>query len=157
MHQLLWENVAADFIFDGSWRDIYVFGTDIEAWQRMLDGFRSSSYDVSFYRDGQACDLPQSVSDVFAAGGAATHMLRVRFDGVVAACHFFTLDVIEFDIDPREVKGQKEFDGVLAFMQLLSLFAKRDVVMMPENVQSVVIFRVCLDGAKVAHTPFEGW
>lgn len=157
MDQPSWENVANKFAFDGSWRDLYIFDTDVDVWQQMLNGLRSAGCDLVFRRDGQACDLPQFVSDVFAATAKASQLLWVRFTGVVAACHFFTPDEIEFDIDPREVKGREQFDGVLSFMRLLSSSTRRDVVMTPENVKDVVILRARFDGASVEYTPFGGW
>jgi hypothetical protein len=38
MQALRWEAVREEFVYDGSWRDIYVFDADVSVWQQMLDG-----------------------------------------------------------------------------------------------------------------------
>ena len=41
------------FYVDGSFRDIYIFGTDERDWQRLLAFLRSSSYAIEFAVDDQ--------------------------------------------------------------------------------------------------------
>ena len=147
MSGLAWKDVKGEFAFDGSWRDIYVFGADMAAWQRMLDGLRSAGYDLAYLRDGKSTELPARAENAFPVEGECDRMLSVRFSGVLANCHFFMPEEIEFDIDPREVKGQAQLDALFGFMRCLAVSVSRDAVLCPENCSEIIIFRVPADGA----------
>ena len=88
---------------------------------------------------------------------SATACSSVRFCGVLANCHFFTPDEIEFDIDPREVVGQPQLDGVFEFMRSLAQSVGRDAILCPEGCSQIVIFRVRPDATAVEHLVFGGW
>jgi len=154
---LTWESVRDEFAFDGSWRDIYVLDTDMAGWQRMLDGLRAARYDLSYFRDSQTVELPARVEDAFPLEGECDRLLSVRFCGVMANCHFFTPDELEFDIDPREVVGQAQLDGVFGFMRCLAESVGRASVLCPENCSQVVIFRVQPGSPIVEYHTFGGW
>ena len=51
----------------------------------------------------------------------------------VIACHFFTPDEIELDLDPAEVSSQGAMDSVLRFMGCLGSCLGRDVTLTEEN------------------------
>jgi hypothetical protein len=147
MTGLQWKAVRHEFAFDGSWRDIYVLGTDMAAWQRMLDGLRSVGYDLTYLRDSKPTELPATAVDAFPPlNGDYSCLLSVRFSGVLANCHFFTPKEIEFDIDPREVTGQGHLDALLDFMQCLAASVGQDAILCPENSSQMVIFRVRSNG-----------
>jgi hypothetical protein len=155
MQSLPWKTVRHEFAFDGAWRDIFVLGTDIDGWQRMLDGLRSSHQDISYFRNSEPMELPENAEDAFSPNGEDRPLLSVRFCGVLANSHFFTPEEIEFDIDPREVRGQERLDGVFAFMHTLADFVGHEVILCPENCPGVVIFRVRPGAAKVEHVLAE--
>src|SRR4051812_9958117 len=119
MNGLTWDRVCSEFAFDGGWRDIYVLGTDMTAWQRMLDKLRATDYELTYLRDEQPTVLPYDAIEAFPLPGE-DRLLQVRFGGVLANCHFFTSEQIEFDIDPREVTGQEQLDAVIGFMRCLA-------------------------------------
>jgi hypothetical protein len=156
MQRLAWEAVRTEFAFDGGWRDVYVFGTDMTAWQQMIDWLRASGYDLSYFRDGQPATLPALATDAFPVEGECDRLLSVRFCGVLANCHFFTSEEIEFDIDPREVVGQTELDGLFGFMGCLAEAVGRDVILCPENCPQTVVFRARAGATAVEHQTFGG-
>jgi len=144
MKQLTWNTVNRAFEFEaGSFRDIYLLGTDLDAWQRMLDGLSARQYELAYFRDDQAIELPPDAIEVFASLPECYHQLSVNLCQVQANCHFFTPDDIEFNIDPREVKGQSELDAVFAFMRCLADSASMDAILTLEDSPDGVIFRVC--------------
>jgi hypothetical protein len=154
MDELAWDVVRDEFAFEGSWRDIYVLGTDIASWQRMLDGLRAAGYDLAYFRDKQPTELPVEAAQAFPLPGECDRLLSVRFAGVLANCHFFTTQEIEFDIDPREVIGQEQLDGVFGFMRCLSEAVGKDAILTEENCQEIVIFRVRPRQSAVEHQVF---
>jgi len=141
MQGLAWGAVQEEFAFDGSWRDIYVLNTDMLAWQRMLDGLRTARYDLSYFRESKAAELPSCAEEPFPLEGECNRRLSARFCGVLANCHFFTKDEIEFDIDPREVFGQSQLDGLFGFMRCLAESVGKDAILCPENCSKIVVFR----------------
>ncbi len=152
-----WDIVAQEFAFDGSWRDIYVFDTDLQAWQHVLDRLRQAPYELLYQSAGASTDMPTAATDAFPAEGEDTRMLSVYFAGVQANCHFFTRDEIEFDIDPREVQGQSQLDALLAFMHLLCDATGRDAVLTPENCPEIAVFRARPHQSAVEYLEFGGW
>lgn len=157
MDEIAWETVRREFDFDGSWRDIYVFGTTITDWQRVLDALRSSEYRLTYCLDDQSVEVPTNVVDAFPVPSECTHLLSVSFAEVTANCHFFTKGEIEFDIDPREVKGQRELNALFGFMRCLAEAVDKEVVLTPENAPEAVIFRVSPARSAIEHYPFGGW
>jgi hypothetical protein len=157
MQFLAWESVRDEFVFDGSWRDIYVLNTDMAGWQRMLDGLRAAQYEVSYFRENKLAELPHRAQDAFPLEGWCDRLLSVRFCGVLANCHFFTPDQIEFDIDPREVASQAQLDGVLGFMHSLAESVGQDAILCPENWSGIAIFRVRPGSPMVEHRPCGGF
>jgi hypothetical protein len=157
MGGLAWETVRVEFAFDGSWRDIYVCESDIATWQRMLDGLRAAGYELGYFRDHQPVELPVDAEQAFPLRGECDRRLGVRFAGVLANCHFFTQEEIEFDIDPREVKGQEQLDAVFEFMRCLAEATGKEAILTPENCPHIVIFRVRPGQLAIEHEVFDGW
>jgi hypothetical protein len=142
MEEIAWETVRDEFAFDGSWRDIYVFGTTIVDWQRALDAIRLAGYKLTYFVADQPTEMPTRAVAAFPLPDESIRLLSVLFAGVLANCHFFTDEEIEFDIDPREVKGQQELSALLGFMQCLAQGTDKEVVLTAENMPEIVIFRV---------------
>lgn len=157
MDGLAWDAVRDEFDFDGSWRDIYVLGIDMATWQRMLDGLRAAGYDIAYFRDGQPAELPTDANQAFPLPDECDRMLSVRFVGVLANCHFFTPDEIEFDIDPRDVKGQEQLDALFRFMRSLAEIAGKEAILTAENCPEKAIFRVRPGHLVIEHRVFGGW
>lgn len=148
-----WENVAREFTFDGTWRDIYVLNTDISAWQQVLDELRAGPYELKYFRDGVLSELPHVMHKTLSDWGTCDGLLSAFFAGIQANCHFFTTDEIEFDIDPREVRGQEQLDAIFEFMQMLSRVTGKAAILTEENGPERVIFRSHPDRAEVEYVP----
>jgi hypothetical protein len=157
MNGLAWNAVRDEFAFDGSWRDIYVLGTDMASWQRMLDGLRAAGYDLAYFRADQPSDLPAAAAQAFPSPAEPDRRLSIRFAGVLANCHFFTPEEIEFDIDPREVQGQEQLDALFGFMRCLAEAVGKEAILTAENWPDIVIFRVRPEQSAVEYQPFGGW
>jgi len=157
MDALSWETVRDEFVFDGSWRDICVFRTDLDDWQRALDALRSGGYKRVYYRADQPTELPAEASNAFPLPDYCDRRLSVWFADVLANCHFFTMDEIEFDIDPRDVKGQRELDALFGFMRCLAQAVNKDVVLTAENMPEIVVFRVRPGTTPIEYQAFGGF
>jgi len=154
---LEWNHVGGEFYRDGSWRDIHVLETGIEHWQRALDALRSSPFRLQYFRGGVECPLPADAADAFPDPDYADRLLSVDLHGPIANTHFFTEKEIEFDLDPKQVSGQRELDSILQFMHLLAAATKREAILTPENAEHIAIFRVRPDDPNVEYTPCGGY
>lgn len=148
-----WANVAVEFKFDGSMRDIYVFNTTVEDWQVVLDSIMQSALTVLYYREGELTPLPERAIDAFPKDGRADRRLSVVTEGTTLNCHFFNSSEIEFDLDPREVTGQTRLDTLMAFMHRLSDACGKPAVMTVENFREAIIFRVNPNDPDVDYFP----
>ncbi len=152
-----WEDVRGEFYCDGSYRDIYVLDTTMEHWQSALDAIRQVYPTYVYQNDGEAVPLPALAQEAFPAPGWSDRVLLIDVGGPIAKCHFFFDGQIEFDLDPKQVLGQIELDGVLRFMRVLSEATGRDVLLTPESHPEVAIFRVRGNDAHVQYAPFGGY
>ncbi len=94
-------------------------------------------YTLLFEREGYREPLPDTFSA--AASRDGTVLLTVDLGSIQANCHFFYEDIIEFDIDPREVQTEEAFERVQRFMREIGDLLEREVVLTHENTPEAVI------------------
>jgi hypothetical protein len=134
------KRVWAEFKVDGSLRAISIRGTTLADWQRMLDALWVSAYHLEFRREGELQTPPHNAAEPFEVRREAVAWLSVTSGGVTANCHFFTEEEIEFDIDPREVKGKPELDCALGFLRWLANAVGREAIMTWEGYRDHPVF-----------------
>ena len=88
----------------------------------------AKGYNLKYSRDNRPAELPAHVAQVFAIRSESSPLLSVEFEGVLANCHFFAPGEIEFDIDPREVRGQERLDALIGFMHCLAEAVGKEVL-----------------------------
>jgi hypothetical protein len=64
-------------------------------------------------------------------------------------CHFFVEAEIEFDLDPREVRGQEQLTALLVFMAQIAAATNKSCMMTPESMHEVAILRSAPGGDTV--------
>jgi hypothetical protein len=129
------------FEWDGSWRDIYVLGTDVHDWQKLLDFLRAYEYPIKYYQAGEEVLMPERAGQIFAQRGVVAPLLSVDVRGVTVISHFFWPGDIEFDIDPREVSEESRVEGIFDFMERVGRLLEKDVILTPENMQEIALVR----------------
>jgi hypothetical protein len=137
-----WSDIASEFEWDGSWRDVYVVGATVEDWQRVLDALSTLSSRPSFFANGEPAPMPARVADVFEQRETSSFLLTLDVGNVGLKCHFFDAEEIEFDLDPREIKGPAELKAVSDFMTLLADQTGKTAILTHENTKSAVILSV---------------
>lgn len=136
-----WSRVAADFEWDGAWRDIYVLDATLADWQAALELLRAWDPRPRFYTGGEAARLPDLAKALFPTDpDAFRSTLEFDVEGLQLNCHFFSDDEIEFDLDPREVNASR-FEALCGFMRLLATAVGKPVLLTHENERSSVILR----------------
>ncbi|MBB5712807.1 hypothetical protein [Sphingomonas xinjiangensis] len=136
-----WREIAPNFEPDGALRDIYVFGTDFGDWQRVLNALRTWEPPLSLSIGGEPASVPERVEDIFAEASERGALLSVNVSGALLNCHFFGCEEIEFDLDPREVAGPAQLEGLSGFMALLARATGKPAALTMENMREAVIFR----------------
>ena len=147
-----WETCRERFAFDGGRLDVYVFDTDERDWQRFLDFVRAEPTTHRFTVDGAEAPLPERVREIFAARHHdATVCLGIDPAGLGWNCHFFGVQELELDLDPRVVTTEAAFDRALAFLRALGTRLGKPLVLTPEHLPAVPLLR--FDPATQRFTP----
>ena len=124
----------ADFLApDGSLRDIYVLGTGLEDWDRVLTSLTSRYTTVEYWGDGRTRSSLPKAETIFAFRQQTSPLLRVTLNGVILQCHFFTPDEIEFDFVPKEIDTPERLQALLEFVETLGQSTGKTVVVTLEN------------------------
>ncbi|MGH7975323.1 MAG: hypothetical protein ACREDS_08215 [Limisphaerales bacterium] len=127
-----WETCHKEFAPDGALRDIYILGTNVEHWKKLFEILKSFS-DLEYCLDGDIQPIPSSVDEIFAIRATASPLIRFRRADVNVICHFFCIEQIEFDVDPREVSSATAFDGLTSLLKLLGDELDKRVIMSYES------------------------
>jgi hypothetical protein len=135
-----WEQYQKEFEWDGSLRDIYIFKTSLDDWQKLLDYIRACRYTSEYKIDGDAVALPERAATIFECENSRS-LLSGNVGNLVLYCHFFTVDEIEFDLDPREVKVERDLEELFDFLRRLCRISNKQTVLTPENAPELWIFR----------------
>jgi hypothetical protein len=137
-----WTQLAPEFEWDGMLRDIYVVGTNVDDWQRVLDALDRIEPRPSLLVNGQPARLPTHAASLFEIRSTASPLLTADVGGVHINCHFFGDNEIEFDLDPREVTGPAQIDAVSGFMKLLAQTTGKMAILTYENAKEEIILSV---------------
>ena len=148
-----WEDYKVEFEFDGSWRDIYVLNTTISHWQLLIDFLHSDIYEHSCTVGGDESELPSLAKEIFDAEHEFKPLLHLTVGSAILNCHFFTDEEIEFDIDPREIQSERQAEQIFAFMRQIGELLDKEVILTPENLREVPIFKFLPSVGKLEHIP----
>lgn len=133
---MLYQDLVSEFEVDGSLRDIYAFKTTIDDWNRLLS-LSSSLGESAYFCDGDEAPLPSNANSIF-EDTDHSHLIRLNLGGPVINIHFFVVDEIELDLDPREITSQADLDLVLNFCARIGQEIGRDIVITPENSPEII-------------------
>lgn len=148
---LTWESCRDAFEVDGSLRDIYVLGTDLGDWQRVLNLLREWRLPMVFDVGHVRTAIPDDVAEMFAGPNDDRGTLKVDLHGIQINSHFFVDYEIEFDVDPREVQDDAALAHLIRFMDGIARRLDKPIILTPENFQERPIITVSPTGPPVYH------
>jgi len=122
----LWER-------DGSLRDVYLAGVDLDGWKRFIH--YASAHRLTYKADGEDSVFP-GVDEAFRRTDVI-HCLSIWVRGASVNCHFFQSDEIELDIDPREILGEIDHAALLKFVEGAANAVGANAVITPEGSQTL--------------------
>src|SRR5262245_25587886 len=114
---------TADFVRDGSLRDIYVLDTTLDDWHTFLDLVAGKLMD-----EGVEVARPDDVATLF----EVKHLLVFYVGRIFFSCHFFARDEIEMSFGPEDIDEQS-LPELLAFVSELAAALRKTVIVTPEN------------------------
>ena len=145
-----WQELKENIYFeDGSLRDICVFHTKIEDWQKWAS-FVNEDYRVLFNNYAspttkEQIDLKEVVNYW---NGIQEECLTASFflNTIKVNTHFFDDSFIENDITPNDIKSINDHHNLMIYMKGLSKALNKEVVLTAENSPEIVLISVFNDG-----------
>jgi len=151
---MTWTEIASEFEWDGTLRDIYVVDTTLDDWQRILDALIEHKPNaLAFYLEKEEAASIPSAKVIFELSLESSTLLQVTLGNVHLNCHFFCEEQVEFDLDPSELRGEEDLQGVVGFMRILANETGKPVILTHENMQDAVILTIQPPGAVPASRP----
>ncbi len=136
---MIWEKIKTDIYYsDGSLRDIYVLDSTIEDWKKWI-GFINENYQVKFkYFDNQGNKKIESkinFDEVSKYWNNYENSISAEFlvGEVLLKCYFFSIDEIENDFFPEEVKTIEQHNLIIEYLKSISKILNKEVILTPEN------------------------
>lgn len=154
MNAISWKEAQSVWFVDGSLRDVYIKHTNIEDWQSFLDWIEPKHYRYEF--NGEEQELPQA-KDIFVNSDGA-HLLKIQIGKINIHCYFFVEYEIELDIDPKEIKEEKDQEQVFRFIENLANHINKSAMITPENMDYIPIMTYEIsDNVWVINEGDESW
>mgnify|MGYP003398753257 CR=1 FL=1 len=133
-----WEEIKWIFEPDGTLRDIYVENVNIEDWKILIDYLNANhilkygpSNDIKIVNKADKDYLIKLLSDE--TGEMELKTLSIIVENIIINTHFFTIDEIEFDIEPREINSETDYEKLLSFMNEISKILNKPLILTGEN------------------------
>src|SRR5262249_5444706 len=109
---------------------LYIFKTSLDDWQKLLDFIRAGRYTFEDKIDGDAVAMHDWAATTVECENYRS-LLSVIVGNLLLNCHFFTVDEIEFDLNPREVKGERDLEELFDFLRKLCQILNKQTVLTP--------------------------
>ena len=148
-----WEKLKQEiYLWDGSWRDIYIADTTKEDWRKWVD-FVNSNYRIDWFngktnQDEDKVDF-NIVLEFWNGNDDLRATANVFVDHIQINSHFFIDQEIENDIDPREFNSIDDHNKLIGFMKELSKCLSRQVILTPENQHEIILLTVDNDNVSI--------
>lgn len=153
---LLWDEVKE--IFDpelmGSLPDLHVPDASAEDWQALGDLVAESGWKHEYIEGTTTSALPSAARVLARPLGAECSQLRVRpVADMLAIFRFHSEEVIDFDVDLREIQGQDRLDAFCGFLRSLGRRLGKPVLMCPEGADDCAVLGFDPVSARVVLLP----
>ena len=137
------------YYWDGSWRDLYILQTNLDdnlKWTNYVnENYRIEWFNGLTQTDEQKIDY-EVIKEFWNGNRDLCSTAKVFIDKIQINNHFFDIEEIENDIDPREINSIEDHEIVLKYMTDLSLLLDKPIILTPENDKEIVLMKVSKDG-----------
>jgi hypothetical protein len=136
---LTWEQTKRGFEWDGSLRDITINNCNISDWKRivsLLEKFEHYSVHPNIGNN----NIIDKLDYIFS--GDLFYYITAKCNNINLKCDIVSPDVVEFDLDPREIRSEQDFHDLIKFMRSLALATNKSVILTEEGMPSEVIIEI---------------
>ncbi|MFF9055755.1 hypothetical protein ACF09Z_31935 [Streptomyces erythrochromogenes] len=136
MADLLWDDVRCFFDPDlmGALPDLRVPDASVKDWQAVLDLVGARGWQCRYSEGEAVLPVPRAESVLSRPADAECADLRVwPIAEVLAIFRFKDDEVIDFDVDLRELQGQERLDVFCGFLREIGRCSGKPVLMDPEG------------------------
>lgn len=151
-----WDTVKSEFTWEGSWRDICIRDIGLREWEAAIKAVKVAGFRERFMVNGETAEMPDDAAELFNETEENSVLWSVFVAGVQLNCHFFDRSELEFDLDPREVTGQAQLDGIVSFLLAVAEATESVALLTPENMHDGPFIRVAPSGA-IEYISTEGF
>lgn len=132
--------VSAD---EGALPDGVVEGLTLADWQVVLDAVTDAGWRIEYIDgDGVPGKLPRAAEALPVPQGQGYRLLRVwPLPDVQVNIWFRVAESLEFDLDPRELRGEIETEALMGFIQLVGIIVQREVRIMSDGFEAAMMAR----------------
>jgi hypothetical protein len=148
-----WDLISPHFQWDGTLRDIYIFGTSVAEWSQVWEILKAEPGHLVFLIDGEQATPPTTVEQIFALRTGHSVVASYELGKQKLNCHFFTEEEVEISLDPRDVEGIKEVEDLVRFMAALGRATAKEILLTEENQPQAILARFTPAVGDVAWTP----
>jgi hypothetical protein len=130
----VWKNWREDLVRDGALRDIRIPGsTTADDWARLVAALSESRFTIATtgLAGGEALEEMLKFLPVLAT--ESMKCIHITSGRLMFNLHMWGPEVIDFDLDPRQVTSERDADTILNFMQWVSDVLRRDVLLVDEG------------------------
>jgi len=144
--------VEASFLFNISWRDIYVKESSVDDWEKWID-WVNKNYRIDWHNGKTEKDEPQIdfnvIKECWNGNQDLISTAKVFIDNIQVNAHFFDDSEIENDIDPREFTSIQDHNKLLEYLKKVSAICAKPVFVTPENCPEIILMRIENDEVEI--------
>lgn len=142
-----WDEINWIFEPDGALRDIYVQDVEIEDW-KILINYLNTNHIVKYGLVGENKEINKIDLEYLIyylndeTGELEVKIVSIIIDDIIINLHFFSIDEIEFDIDPKEIYSFDNYKKILDFMNKVSEILNKPLILTGENQRKLPLINV---------------
>ncbi|MET9656721.1 hypothetical protein [Streptomyces sp. NPDC006510] len=115
---------------EGGLIEIYVLGTGADEWRRVLDAISRgvNKFSILDLESGS----PVEISEVRLSGDPGCRLI-IQIAGQNWSTDFYSVEFVDFQGDPRDVRSDDDLVRIIHFMSLLSEVTGKRAILLPET------------------------
>ena len=112
----VWEEVREDWLPNDGYRDVFIPDATDDDWRTLIAWIGSRSWETTYTEDSEITEMPD-VLEVMSRHSTVSTLWAIDIgEGVTVHGYFWEGDT-HFDLDPREIRGARQFARVCEFVR----------------------------------------
>lgn len=141
-----WNILKNDFKYDGSLREILIYNTNTDDWKSILKYINTitkyskkitlldlTSEQEIVYQNNEIHNFIQKMNLEYFDKNKFNVLMEIFINNTQINSHFFSVEEIVFDINPKEIKNEADLKLILEFMENISKVTNKDSFLIYEG------------------------